>query len=292
MADVSIIIVNYNTLSMTNDCIESVIEKTSGLDYEIILVDNASTDGSKEFFSNKNHIKYIYNDDNLGFGRANNKGIEVAHGRNILFLNSDTLLRNNAIKILCDYLDNNPDVGACGSNLFDKDGSPTFSYERFFPSIFEEVNYLFEGRLKKYRFKESACFNHTESPLKVAFISGANLMVRKSVLDETGFFNERFFLYYEETELCLRIHRKGYLIMSVPNAEITHFCGKSTGDESDIHICRMETSRRIFYDLSYSKPYTAFANAVRRFHLCMKLMSPYPSTRKRWKHRKELLKNI
>ena len=103
--DVSVIIVNYNTLELTKNTIESVFEKTIEVSYEIILVDNASTDGSVEFFENnyKDKIILIKNNENLGFGRANNKGIEIAKGKYIFLLNSDTLLINNAIKILFDF---------------------------------------------------------------------------------------------------------------------------------------------------------------------------------------------
>ena len=122
--DVSIIIINYNTLDMTRACIDSIFEKTSSLDFEVILVDNNSKDNSKDFFEKDKRIIYVYNNDNLGFGVANNVGLKFAKGRNILFLNSDTLLVNNAIKILSDYLDGNSDVGACGGNLYNKDMTP------------------------------------------------------------------------------------------------------------------------------------------------------------------------
>lgn len=107
--DVSVIIVNYNTLGLTSDCIESIIAQTSTVEYEIILVDNASTDGSKEVFAQDKRIKYIYSDQNLGFGRANNLGIREAKGRYLFFLNSDTILLNNAVKLFFDFCEKNPD---------------------------------------------------------------------------------------------------------------------------------------------------------------------------------------
>lgn len=97
--NVSIIIVNYNTLKITANYIESVFEKTKKIPFEIILVDNASTDGSKEYFEKDQRIRYYYNTENLGFGKANNEGLKYAKGRNVLFLNSDTLLINDAISI-------------------------------------------------------------------------------------------------------------------------------------------------------------------------------------------------
>lgn len=295
MLDVSVIIINYNTLKMTDECICSVIEKTSGISYEIILVDNASIDGSKEFFSKDKRVTYIYNDENLGFGRANNKGIKIAQGRNILFLNSDTLLRNNAIKILSDYLDNHPKVGACGGNLFLQDGTPGMSFGRYFPSLYEELNIFFEYIPDKIIYGENSHFNYTGDELKVGFISGADLMVKHSVLDAVGCFDPHFFLYYEETELCLRIHRSGKSIVSVPKAEIVHFDGGgkriTASHESYLQYRRqMEKSRAIFYNLSYSNFYKKFAYSLRFFKSFLKQFSPFKTTRFRWVEEKVLLK--
>ena len=226
--DVSIIIINYNTLEMTRACIDSVFEKTSTLDFEVILVDNNSKDGSKDYFEKDKRIIYVYNNDNLGFGCANNVGLNFAKGRNILFLNSDTLLVNNAIKILSDYLDGNSVVGACGGNLYNKDMTPNMSFLKHYPSFIWEVNALFHGypsRLIRYK---DVRFNYTDQPCPVAYIWGADLMIRKSVLDETGAFDEDFFMYFEETELCHRVTCAGYRIMSVPQARIIHLNGGST----------------------------------------------------------------
>ena len=292
MTDVSIIIVNYNTLKMTSECIDSVIEKTGGISYEIILVDNASSDGSKDFFSNDCRVKYIYNDENHGFGRANNKGLEIAQGRNVLFLNSDTLLKNNAIKILSDYLDNNEKVGACGGNLYNREGQPEFSFGRYFPSLYEELNFISNGKLDRLRFGENINFNHTTKPLEVAFVSGADLMVKKAVLNVTGWFDKKFFLYYEDTELCFRINKRKFKLVSVPDAQITHFWGETTGHLNEKNFCRTEQSRRIFYQLSYSRFYSSIVEVIRSVHLYRKLLSPFPNTRKRWKRRKEMLNKI
>ena len=118
---VSIIIVNYNTLHVLKPCLDSIIEHTIGIDYEIIVVDNGSTDGSIEVLSQDNRITLIQTGENLGFGKANNKGLEQAKGKYILFLNSDTLLRNNAIKIFYDFAEQyQGKLGALGGILEDR----------------------------------------------------------------------------------------------------------------------------------------------------------------------------
>lgn len=176
--DVSIIIVNYNTCRLTENCIRSIYEKTKEISFEVILVDNASKDGSKELFTHDSRISYIYLSDNIGFGRANNEGLKKAKGRNILFLNSDTLLVNNAIKILSDYLDNNYRVGAVGGNLYSNQGAPLHSYRRLSP-IALELNIMLANILSKIFFGRNEEHNHTEKPIEVKYIVGADLMVKK-----------------------------------------------------------------------------------------------------------------
>ena len=258
--DVSVIIINYNTCQMTAECIDSVFEKTEGIEFEIILVDNASTDGSREFFEKDKRITYIYNYENLGFGRANNVGIEIAKGRNILFLNSDTLLINNAITILSNYLDENSRVGACGGNLYTKDLKPNHSFRRIAPSIADEVNTFFAKVPTKIIYGKNEEFNHSRKPLSVKYITGADLMIKKSVINNIGVFDPRFFMYYEETELCHRVRKNGYKIMSVPYAEIIHLDGGSFQNinTSSCYTQRnyeYDTSKYIYYHIVYSKIY-------------------------------------
>lgn len=262
--DVSIIIVNYNTKDLTLQCINSVYEKTQGISFEVILVDNASTDGSKEHFQEDNRITYIYSDENLGFGRANNLGLKYAKGRNILFLNSDTVLVNNAIKILSNYIDNNLDVGACGGNLYTKDLNPNYSYEMFFPSITKEIDRFFCKIPSYILYGKNATHNYLNKPIKVKSICGADMMVRTHVLNVAGVFNESFFMYAEETELCHRIVRHNYKIHSVPDAKIIHFDGGSfnTNNDTEKEYARLKMryqSKFLYYTITYSKHYTKTA---------------------------------
>ena len=234
--DVSIIIVNYNTFSHTKAAIESVFEKTEGITYEIILIDNNSPDGSgqelKYFFNEK--IVYLQNHENVGFGRANNEAAKIAKGRNLFLLNSDTILVNNAVKILSDYLDSNPRVGCCGGNLLDTDKKPVHSFSRYFvPSVFEEINQLFFKLPEKLLYGKNTIYNNTNKPLKVAYITGADLMIRKNIFDTLNGFAPDFFMYHEESELEYRVKNSNYLIISVPFAQIIHLEGKSFSNNFD-----------------------------------------------------------
>lgn len=228
--DVSIIIVNYNTLSLTENTIKSVIDRTKDIKYEIILVDNASTDGSVEYFEKFGEkIIFLKNKKNLGFGRANNIGIEKAKGKYIFLLNSDTLLINNAIKILFEYMEQNKQCGICGGNLYDEFLRPNHSYGKKIPNLITEIdkNFNYIKKIYLYLKNKREDFNYENTPKKVGYITGADMFIRKNILNEVGNFDEDFFMYCEEAELTNRIVKKGYTVYSVPAAQIVHLESKS-----------------------------------------------------------------
>lgn len=262
--DVSVIIVNYNTRQMTSECIDSIFDKTDGVTFEIILVDNASSDGSKEHFEQDRRITYIYNEENLGFGRANNVGYSKAQGRNILFLNPDTLLINNAIQILSTYLDSRSEVGVCGGNLYDEEMQPALSFRRVFPGIKEECFNLLFHIPERVIWRKAFFFNHTMECVNVTNVSGADLMIKSTVFAEIGGFLPDYFMYYEETDLCFRVAKYGYRLVSVPQAEIQHLEGKSfkVADRETKRLKVSEEGRHCFYRLNYSRTTHRIANFI------------------------------
>lgn len=229
MIDVSIILVNYNTIHLLVNALDSLFEKCNDISYEVIVVDNNSSDNSREICKNRygERVFFLSLLENVGFGRANNEGIKIAKGKNIFLLNPDTILLNNAVKILSEFLDNHINVAICGGNLYTRELEPIHSYLMYLPSLYSEVDQLFGERLSFRRYGNNLFFNHTEKPLNVGYVTGADMMIRKSVLDEAGYFDPDFFMYFEETELTFRIRKMGYDIMSVPNARIIHLEGQS-----------------------------------------------------------------
>ncbi|MCO7156000.1 glycosyltransferase family 2 protein [Bacteroides eggerthii] len=224
--DVSIIIVNYNTRQLTSNCIESIFKYTNGVSFEVILVDNASTDGSIDFFTNDERIIFISSKENLGFGRANNLGYKVAKGRYIFLLNSDTLLLNNAIKIFCDTMSNvDGNIACIGTLLRDKEMNVIHSYGSF-PTIIS----VLKGTLDVYLFflpkrrKNAAILTF---PLEVDYVTGADLFIRRSVIEQLGLFDPDFFMYYEETEMQYRYHAKKYKSLIIDQPSILHLEGAS-----------------------------------------------------------------
>lgn len=262
--DLSIIVVNYNTLPITAACIERVFALTRGIDFEVILVDNSSTDGSREFFSADSRIVYIYNHENIGFGRANNIGLGRAQGRNILFLNPDTLLINNAAAILSRYLDEHRRVAVVGGNLYDEQMQPSLSFRRQRPSWGWEWSNMLGHLPEKIFMPRRWFFNSTCHPIKVGYITGADMMARRDALVDVGGFADDFFMYYEDTDLCHRLATGYGSIASLPEAKIQHLEGRSF---SPRHIPRRriilsEQGRDTYYRRNHSRRYHIVANII------------------------------
>lgn len=228
--DLSIVYVNYRTVRLILDSIKVVKEKTLETSYEILVVDNAPEEKELSLVKRQHpEVVCIQSFDNLGFGRANNLALEQAKGDFVLFLNPDTLLRNNAIDILCRFMKDHPSVGACGGNLYDEKGNATTSFSRKYPSFLWELLGILYIPSLCFSSGRSLFFNHEGKPIKVASVTGADLMVRRSALSSIGGgFDADFFMNYEETELCLRIHRSGWDIYSVASAQITHLEGRAS----------------------------------------------------------------
>ena len=234
MTEVSIIIVSYNTADITLECIKSVYEKTQGVDFEVIVVDNNSQDGSIEAIEQEfPNVNIIKNPINAGFGAANNLAIKQAKGKYILCLNTDTLLINNAIKIMYDFMEKkeNQNVGACGGYLYNEKYEPVMAGGNF-PNIIDLLlKFKFKFKLPNYlirNFSVGLCSDELAKLKEVDHIIGADIFFRKNTLDRVGLFDEDYFMYLEETDLCYRIKKAGYKIKFVLEAKIIHLEGKST----------------------------------------------------------------
>lgn len=219
--DVSVIIVNYNTYALTSACIQSIIDYTEGISYEIIVVDNASTDGSKEKLEVDRRIRYIYSEKNGGFGYGNNIGMKAASGNFLFLLNSDTLLLNNAIGEFFNYATSHNPKTIYGCYLQGNDGTyrdsffffPAFTIKDFIKRIVKPYNYQ-----PDYTNREVEC------------ICGADMFIPRQAVDEAGMFDENIFLYGEEGELQYRMMKKGYRRMLIKSPQIVHLEGESSGN--------------------------------------------------------------
>lgn len=246
--DVSVIMINYNTYQLAKDALNCIFAQTSGLNYEVILVDNLSPDGSGELLAKEfgDKIVYVQSGGNLGTSKAFNLALAKSSGKYILWLNTDILIKENFIYTLFKYMEENADCGICGGNVLDFKGNPTHSFRRKLPSVktVKKDNSLLFGIFNRL-FKKSLSqqYNYTNKPMEVGYITGADMMIRKSIFDEVGGFDEDIFMYSEETEFTYRVKTKtNYKVVSVPYAHIYHLEGASfTGGKKRISEFRIKT---------------------------------------------------
>lgn len=256
LPDVSVIIVNYNTTELTIKCIESVKKYTEKNTYEIILIDNASKDQSiaklPEIFP---ELRFIANDTNLGFGRANNIGIDIALGKYVFLLNTDAFLLSDAIFSFWSFMEakENTDVACCGADLVNEKNERVVSYGNF-PSLFEAFSSIGFFILYKKYYKQhisSGVVNYLEGVHEVDYLCGADMFIRKSVLSEVGEFDPDFFLYFEETELSFRFSKAGYKSVIIPSVKIIHLEGGSQKNNNHVNLKQIEMfakSRSVFFE--------------------------------------------
>lgn len=237
--DVSVIIVNYNTKQLLSDCIKSIKEQTVGIEYEVIVVDNDSHDGSQEMLKRDfPWVRLIESKENLGFGKANNLGMKNANGKYFFLLNSDTILVNNAIKEFYDFSESHLGFGALGSILLDKDLKPCHSY-----GIFQSELKSLKDVLAKYlRFLKDHVQQPSliSEPIEVDYITGADLWIPQNVFKNIGGFDPDYFMYFEEADWQLRMRKTGLDRLIIPGPRIIHLEGGSDSTKS-----RLWSSKRL-----------------------------------------------
>jgi GT2 family glycosyltransferase len=230
--DLSIIIVSFNTRDLLRECLQTLAQHANGINYEIIVIDNASRDGSAEMVAQEfPAIKLIRSPTNLGFAAANNLGFYQALGRYVVLLNSDAFLTEHALQQALSYMQQHPEVGLAGARLIGKKGEWQPS-ARMFPNLLRHFLTL-SGLAAKY--PKSRFFGQTDRTwassdeiAAVDWVPGAFSIIRHDVLKRVNYFDEDFFLYYEEVDLCRRIQKAGYLIMYLPQVTVIHLGGESS----------------------------------------------------------------
>jgi GT2 family glycosyltransferase len=252
MVDLSITIVNWNTKNHLANCLDSIYQNAKDAAFEIIVVDNDSDDNSAEMVRAKfPQVTLIENNENVGFGAANNQAIRISQGRYVLILNPDTLVLPGCLDQLMDLLASRPDVGAVGPKVVNVDGSIQLPCIRNVPTLFTE--YLELSHLSA-RFPKSRVFGRyymtycdRSLPRQVSLLMGCCIMVRKKVLDEIGLFDEQFFLYAEDMDLCYRIQKAGWKSWYLPTAQIVHIWGQSTERISKHRVFHNQQAKYIFF---------------------------------------------
>jgi GT2 family glycosyltransferase len=231
--ELSVIILNWNAKEWLERCIGSVLaQETGGREFEVWLVDNASTDGSAEFASERfPGIRIERIPQNLGFAAGNNAAIPRAAGKNVLLLNPDTETHAGALGALLDFLEAHPKCGVVGPKLLNADGSLQYSCRRY-PSL--EAGLFRNTPLGKLFPQNKATRDYLmkdvshDEPMQVDWVSGAAMLVRREVFDQIGLLDEAFFMYVEDVDFCRRAHDAGWEVWYEPNAVITHAIAASS----------------------------------------------------------------
>ncbi len=229
--DASVVLVSFNTRDLLRECLLTLNREAGGITYETIVVDNSSRDGSAEMVASEfPHVRLIRSEINLGFAAANNRAFEMARGRYIVLLNSDAFLRTGALPLSVEHMDANPRVGLGGGRLVGRDNSWQPS-ARMFPSPLNSL-LMMSGLAAK--FPKSRLLGRMDrtwadplQPAQVDWVPGAYCIIRRSVLDRVGFFDERFFLYFEEVDLCRRFKAAKSEIWYWPDIVVEHLGGES-----------------------------------------------------------------
>lgn len=231
----SIVIVNLNTVDLTEGCIKSIYEHKLNFPFEILVTDNGSNDGSvemlKKYDSKYKNFTAIFNDSNTGYAKANNQGIRKSKGEYILLLNNDTVVYKNSLNKLVEFARNCPDAGVVGSKLLNIDGTLQMSCFNF-PTITNAIKEYFLGQ--KGLFDKFAPLGN--SPSTVDSVVGAVFLITPEAKKRVGILDERYFAYFEDIDYCRQTWKKGLKVYYLPESQITHYHGatfKKLADEGE-----------------------------------------------------------
>ncbi len=231
MLDVSIIIISWNTKKLLRNCLNSIYNTVSdGLSYEVIVIDNASTDSSAEMVEEEfSQVRLGKNIENVGFARANNQAVEIAEGEYILLLNSDTIVLDATLNKMISFMNEHPDVAVVGCRLLNEDRSPQPSFG-YFPTLWTVSMQMFfldriYPKLKTLIVKNPSPYSSQE----VDWVTGACFILRREALRDMQLFDPNYFMYLEEVDLCYRLKQKNFKVFYLSEAEIIHLGGASIG---------------------------------------------------------------
>jgi len=243
--------VNWNTCEILRNCLVSIFASTKDVEFEVIVIDNASSDGSVDMVKSEfPQVEIIANTENRGFAAANNQGITIARGRYVLLLNNDTVVLDGVIDNTVAFADSYPKAGITGCRVLNKD--KTLQPSCFmFPSalnMFLSTTYLYKLFPKSKFFGRSHMTWWDRNDIKeVDVVTGCFMLVRREVIEQVGLLDERFFMYAEETDWCYRIKQTGWQIMFTPNAEIIHLHGVSSKQVKPKMVVQWRRSMLLFF---------------------------------------------
>jgi len=225
VVDMSIVLVCWNNKAYLDPCLKSLYEGGLKSSFDVVVVDNGSTDGSQKMLAEKYpDVMLIQNEGNVGLGKASNQGIEATNGRYVLLLNNDTLVNGAALDVLVEYLDAHPKAGATAGKLLNPDGSFQSGFAPFSTLLEEFLIVTHIGELLWPGYPSHGDSNEIK---ETGWMSSACLLVRRAALDQVGLLDESYFIYGDEADLQYRLNKAGWKVVFLPNSSIIHFGGRS-----------------------------------------------------------------
>ena len=262
--DLSVVIVNYQTFELTKNTINSILKYTYPFSYEIIVVDNASSDDSlsklQEYF--EDNVTFIASKENNGFAAGNNQALEIAAGKYVLLLNSDTIVWENTLENIYNYMEKHTDVGAAGCRVLLENGELDKACKRSFPNVKNSFFRLFHIPTNS----SDDNYNLDNLPdgeiYEIGCLTGAFMFIRKDALDEIGFLDETFFMYGEDIDLCYRIKQANWKIIYYGESRITHLKGASSKKQKSKLIYEFYRAMYIYYKKHHASDSSFITNIV------------------------------
>ncbi|RJP83685.1 MAG: glycosyltransferase family 2 protein [Desulfobacteraceae bacterium] len=258
--DLSVIIVNWNTKDLLRECLASIHHHWKHICHEVIVIDNASADGSSEMLKNEfRDVGLIQNLENQGFAKANNQGALLAGGRYLLLLNSDTKVLDSEVDKIIDYMDQHPEVGIASGRVLNADFSAQNSFRRFphpLGAFFRHTTRLVVGFNTPFHKKFQLAHIDKNRIAEVDWVTGAYMFIRKNVLENEKPFDDDMDMYYEDTLLCHTASQKGYRIVFLPYAGIIHYGGASAKTIRSSAILKSCKSSVTYFRKTYGNRYS------------------------------------
>jgi GT2 family glycosyltransferase/lipopolysaccharide/colanic/teichoic acid biosynthesis glycosyltransferase len=278
--DISVVIVNYNVKAFLEQCLMAIERARHNFNIEIYVVDNASVDGSQAMVRKKfPHVHLIENYGNLGFGKANNQALKKVRGEYVLILNPDTLIQEDTLIVLKEFLDAHKDVGAVGCKLINPDGSFQINSRRSLPTPWVAFTKIVGLGMIFPRSKLFGRYNVTyldpNQESEVDILSGSLMMVRKCMFDKIGYFDEKYFMYGEDIDLCYRIKKSGSKIYYVPKTKAIHYKGESTKKSEFSFISNFYSAMFIFIHKHFKSHYSIFLRLILIFGIYSRAFFAY-----------------
>jgi len=258
--DVTIAVVSYNTKDMLADCLRSLLSSPPLVTYELRVIDNGSTDGTAAMLaSDFPDVGLLSNAGNVGFAGAANQAWRQSLAKYLLVVNADTVFEENCVEALVEFADHHPEAAAVGPLVLNPDGSVQASARRF-PSFLEGTMHALLGVIapeNRFSRRYKMADWDRQSEREVDWLSGAAVLLRREIGEKIGFFDDAYFMYVEDMDLCYRLRDAGYKVYFCPEARITHHIGQSSQQQSNRMIIAHERSMMRFYRKRYHKGFKA-----------------------------------